>query len=733
MSRSADRLWALLPAVHRARDEQAGGPLRALFGVIGEQVDVVEEDIDRLYDNWFIETCDDWVVPYIADLIGYRPVLEAGLAATADSVEGRLRNKRLIPRREVADTLGHRRQKGTLSLFEKLATSVTDWPARAVEFYRLLGWTQNLDHLHPDRGRTVDLRDGEALERLGGPFDRLGHTVDIRRTISSRRIGRHNIPGIGVFVWRLKPYSVTRCRPLCIESEGPECFTFSVLGNDTQLYTRPEPGLGSSNELALPLPISRSALAERVEKPPPRTKASDDYCGKERSFAIYATDWPTPGADQPIPSKRIIPADLSGWRYSAPRDHVLVDPVLGRIAFPVRQRPAAGLRVTYRYGFSADMGGGEYDRALSQPEKAVFYHVDQDAKEDPPHNIFNSIGGAIAKWGQDRLQWKEDRPRAAVIEIRDSRDYTERVSIALEATESLQIRAANRARPVIRLLDQITDGPDALVISGKTASRFVIDGLVIVGRNISIRRPADPDYKDDGDLCDVIIRHSTLVPGWGLECNCDPKRPNEPSIEILDSTARLRIEHSIVGSIYVVADEKTRDPVDIAISDSIVDATDTGLVAIGTLKADMERLAFANLTIVRSTVIGKVAVHAIPLAENTIFMSQLQVARRQIGCVRFCYVTPVSRTPRRYHCQPDISPAQDHARVRPRFNSLRYGKATYCQLAPDCAAEISRGADDESEMGAFHDLFHPQRTANLRARLDEYAPAAFDAGILFAN
>jgi hypothetical protein len=731
MSRSADRLYALLPAVHRARDEEAGGLLRALIGVIGEQVDVVEKDIDRLCDNWFIETCDDWVVPYIADLIGYRPVLEAGLPATTDSVEGRLRNKRLIPRQDVADTVGHRRQKGTLSLFEKLAASVTDWPARAVEFYRLLGWTQNLDHLHLDRGRTVDLRDGEALERLGGPFDRLAHTVDVRRTISSRQIGRYNIPSIGVFVWRLKPYSVKECQPLCIESEGPECFTFSVLGNDTQLYTKPEPALGSSNELALPLPISRSALTKWVENPPPKTKASDDYYGEGRSFAIYAKDWPTPGQnpDQPIPSDRIIPADLSDWRYSAPRDHVLVDPVLGRIAFPVRQRPAPGLRVTYRYGFSADMGGGEYDRTLSQPQgidPKGLYYVDQGEKEDLENRIFNSIGNAIAAWDKAK-------PRAAVIEIKDSRVYTERLSIALEAEQSLQIRAANRRRPVIRILDQITDGPDTLAISGKRASRFVIDGLVIVGRNISIRLPADPDYKADDDLCDVIIRHSTLVPGWALECNCDPKRPNEPSIEILDSTAKLRIEHSIVGSIYVVADEKTRDPVDIAISDSIIDATDTELVAIGTLKADMERLAFANLTIVRTTVIGKVGVHAVPLAENTIFMSQVQVARRQIGCMRFCYVTPVSRTPRRYHCQPDISLAQQKASVRPRFNSLRYGHATYCQLALDCAAEISRGADDESEMGAFHDLFQPHRTANLRARLDEYAPAAFDAGILFAN
>ena len=63
----------------------------------------------------------------------------------------------------------------------------------------------------------------------------------------------------------------------------------------------------------------------------------------------------------------------------------------------------------------------------------------------------------------------------------------------------------------------------------------------------------------------------------------------------------------------------------------------------------------------------------------------------------------------------------------------RYGTPTYCQLADSCADEIKRGTDDESEMGVFHDLFQPQRAANLRARLDEYTPAGMDAGIIYAN
>jgi hypothetical protein len=59
----ADRLYDLLPAVYRIRDGERAEQLRKLLEVIGEQLQLVEDDIDRLYDNWFIETCEDWVIP----------------------------------------------------------------------------------------------------------------------------------------------------------------------------------------------------------------------------------------------------------------------------------------------------------------------------------------------------------------------------------------------------------------------------------------------------------------------------------------------------------------------------------------------------------------------------------------------------------------------------------------------------------------------------------------------
>ncbi len=112
-------------------------------------------------------------------------------------------------------------------------------------------------------------------------------------------------------------------------------------------------------------------------------------------------------------------------------------------------------------------------------------------------------------------------------------------------------------------------------------------------------------------------------------------------------------------------------------------------------------------------------------------VGEVCVARRQMGCVRFSWVLPGSRVPAAFHCEPALSGDPD--RVIPRFTSTRYGTPGYAQLAPWCPDEIRRGAEDGSEMGAFHDLFQPQREDNLRSRLDEYTPAGTDAGVLIVT
>jgi hypothetical protein len=371
--------------------------------------------------------------------------------------------------------------------------------------------------------------------------------------------------------------------------------------------------------------------------------------------------------------------------------------------------------VTFHYGFVADLGGGEYERPLSQPAEARVFRVGKGQTHQRIH-------GAIHEWQKTA----PDKP--GVIEIADSGVYTEPLRIELKPKQSLQIRAAEGRRPVLRLLDWHSGQPDSLLVVGQAGSEIVFDGLLITGRSVQVR----------GDLAAVTFRHTTLVPGWGLTSDCHPRRPAEPSLQLYDVRGLVTIRHSILGSIQVIEDEVLADPVPIRISDSILDATSEQREALG---APGRPVAHARLTIVRSTVFGEVQVHALELAENCLFEGLLRVVRRRIGCMRFCSYLPESRTPRRFHCQPDLvelaaDPAEresERRRVRPQFESRRYGTPAYARLARTCVPEILRGADDESEMGVYHDLFEPQREANLRARLDEYTPAGLDAGLIFAS
>ena len=750
-----DRLYELLPYVIRRSDSERGGPLRSLLQVITREADLLEADLLQLYDNWFIETCEPWVVPYIADLIGHGTIHEPAARDTPQAAHPGGRHAVLLPRAEVGNTLRYRRRKGTIGLLEQLAREVAGWPALAVEFGQLLAQTQSVRLARPGRGRSVDLRDTLLLDRLGTGFDRLAHAPDVRRPLSNRSTGRHGHGSVGVFVWRLKPHSITRAPALCMENIGPNCYLFSVLGNNVPLVNRPrEPSSGCRRTEMLDVPHAIGLRA--FSAPRPRGErfnaASSDYYGMAeapdgasvaQSLAIWAPGWPNEQADdsQPIPASRLIVANLDGWIYQPPRGHVAVDPVLGRIVFPPRQSPRRMVTVSYHYGFSADIGGGEYTRPLRQhPDAKLFPVADTEALRDalkPWQPEVRSDGEAGAH---------PDQPEHAVIELAGSGVYMLPLQIHLGTGHSLQIRAAQRARPVLRLLDWQTSRPDNMMVSGGAGSRFVLDGLTIAGRGVQV----------EGAIASVTVRHSTLVPGWSLEPNCDPKRPSEPSIEVIDSAACIVIEHSIVGSIQVNNDEVMTEPVRLRVSDSVVDATGTDCdgprcEAVG---ASGSRLAFAVAHVARSTVIGRVMVHAIELAENSIFTGRVTVARRQIGCIRFSYVRPGSRTPRRFQCQPDgveriverearvngdpedvmqAAQREERLRVRPRFDSLRYGTPTYARLAASCAPEIARGADDESEMGVYHDLYQPQRLANLASRLEEFSPADADAAVMFAD
>jgi len=844
---TAERSWLmdLLPYIHRLRDEETGGPLGGLLDVIAEQADALRADVDDLYGDWFIETCRDWVVPYIGELVGYRAGARAVVAAGTGSPEWLLRERYLAPRRDVANSVTNRRRKGALALLEQLALDVAGWPARAVEHFPLLVVDQHLNHLHLDRGRTVNLRDRDVLDALGGAFDEIAHRSAAGRIASSHTRRRHAIPNVGVFVWRLQPFSLTRAPARTID-RATNRFTFDVLGVDQPLVTKP---------VAEPAPthiadaLNVPAFIRRI----PFETNTADYYGPGDSICVYRpvrgsrTDRPKLA---PIPESALVSTDLTDWQYRPRRGQVAIDPVLGRIAFHPRDSVNRGIWVTYHRAFAAAMGGGEYIRPLRPVDGRQRYAVGRGG-------TFATIGDAYRQWDQDRA---DPAKRDAVIEITDDEEYVEAPRIQLHPGERLEIRAAQERSPLIRLVDLHANRADSWEIEGLPAEnptpsedggagepgeewdawsdaeleaeedavdaeqptpaaakamstspmtqtaptmtgliaapeggptgtqdgtstttgtqdgtsdqtgtkdgtsdqtgtkdgtsdcpparrlpapdsppRLVLDGLTIAGRAVRI----------SGEIGMVVIRHSTLVPGWWLDPDCCPTNEDDPSLQVDDLCGGLVIEHSILGTIFVSRSEVTTEPMPIAISDSILDATRPDLDA---LSDPDGRRAHAVLTIRRSTVFGRLGVHRMELGEDSIFTDHVSVTRRQVGCVRFSYVPIGSRTPRRYECQPDTARARieerfvdhpelaaEHAdalamadlRTRPRFDSVRYRTPAYARLSELCPAEISAGASDGSEMGAFHDLFQPIREANLQARLEEYVPAGIDVGIVF--
>ena len=304
--RDRDRLYELLPAVYRERDAAEGYPLQALLRLVADQASILQADIQQLWDNFFIETCDRWVIPYIGALVGNNLLHDASRFPTSDTAQAMfpdLVGPDLRPpiairtRADVAKTIYYRRRKGTLPMLEELARDVTGWPAHAVEFFLLLGWTQHLNHLRLGHHDCPDLRQVDLLDRLNGAFDTCAHTVDVRRI--GQLEGWYNLRNIGFFFWRLQSYPLEGVRARALDDTGPTewRYHFSPLGNPAPLFSRwrregDEAGLAT--ELHIPGPIRPLALSDELDRHRAQAPPWPDYTvfygpfeSTESSFGIF--------------------------------------------------------------------------------------------------------------------------------------------------------------------------------------------------------------------------------------------------------------------------------------------------------------------------------------------------------------------------------------------------------------------------------------------------------------
>ena len=681
-----EALYELLPAVYRISDYELGGPLRALMQVLEEPYRVVEADIQALYDDWFVETCADWLVPYIADLVGVRDALDPnGVIPTVRS--------------RVANALAYSRRKGPAWVLAHAARDVTGWQARAVEYYQLLGQTQDLDDVRAELGRTADLRFSHAVT-AGTPFDRMARTVEVRGSDAN---GRWAADRVGLFLWRLRSYPVTRSQPREAGEAYPGCFTFCPFGADTQLFLPPrteEPFGAEPSPWHVPAPVGRELLElvfERSHAPGDPWQAGEYpvvrvYAGDDAATAVRCPLWVADLGEWRVPD---FPAPGDRWA-TAPR--AVVDPECGRLAFLDGARPA-WVRAEWSYGFGADLGGGPYARGAADPVPSPDAFVAQVGARHPMQGAVEaaSLEDAVARWALTGAA-------EGVVRLGDSATHPCPVAaLNVPPGRRLWIIAAPGERPCLSG-DLSLEGVDR---SGVILDGVLVDGTVWLTGNLDLTAHdctlGPPVGGAHGDARRSVAARSGFAGGV-----------------MVDYTGSVVIARSVLGPLGVPA-----SAAGVAVSDSIVAG---GVYALAAGSSDADAGAGASLTADRCTVFGVVRAQSVS-ARDSIFVDPVLVEDASTGGLTCCYAPPGPRMPARDRCQP----ARGSAGVRPVFTSRRYGDAAFAQLSSDCATSIRTGASDGAEMGAFHLLDTPRREANLRLTIAEFLPNGLEALISYVT
>jgi hypothetical protein len=714
-------LYRRLPAHTREVDDRHGGAVRAVLEIVAEQADRIGAQIDELADSWFVETCPDWAVPYLADLLG--------VALTHDITVDDDSTAIVSQRAHVANTIRYRRRKGTASVLESLAFDVGGWRAVAVEEFERLVTTQHLIHPRTHLPNTVDLRAGANLEATPGPFGVHAHTVDVRNVALDRGLGapRPNTSNVTLHSYRVDGLLVptATARP----AGAPGRYRIDPLDRDVPLVNPPVHDAGvdvRATEDEVPAPLRRRRLREELDArraaiaagapdPAPRWTSRPPF----RLFVV-----PAPGAvPAPVPAEQVEVCRLDPWKPASPSGRIRVDPVAGRIVAPDPQPQQ--LLVTAAPGGVPGVGAGPAARSATRDElgaagvtwqRGVSRDVAPVAGE-----IAATLDAAVAAWNATPAG------TVGVIALMDN----DRHDVDLTGPNRIRIREGSRLTIVAAGWPELSilGGPPGRVPGVVTPER---SRPAVVG-DIDVRGDAPASSQDPGELLlDGLLMSGTLQVTGTVAQQLGRLRVRSCTqvtggITATGNRSLLSVEivRSHVGPVTLPASVSGLE-----ITASVVDGGagaggaggggggGSGGSGGGAGAAIDAEGAAADLD--RVTALGTVAVKQLEASE-CLFVAPVDSRIRQQGCVRYSYVAPGSTTPRRYRCIESPTPA---------FVSTVRGDRNYALLAASAGVELRTANERGDEVGAYAVTRTTQREQNTAIALSEYVRIGIAAGIV---
>lgn len=771
-------LFDRLPEIYRTRDAEQSPPdqLRAYLAAVEYVFGAVLDNIAQLYEDLFIDTCDDWAIHYLADLLG----------------TSHLKGDPRTLRADVADTIALRRRKGTLGAIERLAVNLTGWACRAVELRENLGWSQHLNHQRPDmggvppygsanltrfsvpRGGTAPLRDPAALALLGTPFDPFAYTADSKPALNDAR--HINLPNLAVFLWRLAAYRLQPGLPLAkgVTDLGPQPtglarfalrFDLHPLDLPVRVFNTSRPGFrraetsgGIVSPLTEPDAVSGPMLDARL--------TSDSPAGHPEAYV--AVDFFNELASPPtgfdlgdVGLQLFMPQSLepqlvplppnTEWRWLFRGDNlcawetglrrplrygeIIVDPDIGRILIGMdntAQRDllmtpdgagyVSNMYVSYTYGAVGPVGAHPVSRVVPIPAAPV-----------EVRRVGAVAGGSSL---QTVLSGLDTVTRPVVIEIHDS--LVHRIDLAgiagtaidgglsLRLSQSLTIRAAGDHRPIVLLEQSLAFRPVSAAAATTETPAVRLEGLYVAPDG-GVPFPGGAALIERAAVARLEIIACTLAPGGhalrdgsradrvpGMRLGTGYGFTDPTDVQAFLPTPDIVIQRSITGSLAI--DERYR----LDIKDSIVDASPRETDAPGTVFAigaatDSANTWASRLDFDGLTCFGAVRVSAVG-GLGGIFTRRFEVLDNQHGCIKWSWFSGDNdRLPPNHFC------LNGHE-ARLVCTSQWFNASGYAQIARESDPRILTLGPDDDAMGAFGFLLEAHKWINLQVRLREFTP-----------
>ena len=730
----AEKLWETIPSIYRHEDGLAEEPgvLRAVVQVLAKQAAILRRSQDSLWDDQFIDLCNEWAVPYIGELLATRLL-------SAKNKRGR--------RIDVAKTIYYRRRKGTPRVLEELIFDISGWEGKMIEqFQKLVRARHGLD-ADPETlagrysgtlpGGWADLRNRHTGELTNEPFEEYFHIPDVRRHHGLN--GRYSIPKLAFYLYRLQVYEAIGITPFPF-GDGLR-YTFDPSGRDIPLFSQSRRSEDwdkwhSATEPEMPAPIrcrllgnaeyliTESAVQRLIALPASLSPAAAVALRKlvnlnfknESSLTTIILSFPAAVSAEILNPVVLLPlfaftlTDDCGKSILLPDAQTLLSNPLDETSIVVGfDMPANSVITAERISaanlepwptvlnrdllIDAERGRCMFDTAPTVDEEIfIAYHYGFSGNtgagtyerpwiNDPIPDINKAGGGALTN--VDLLDNK-------ITEITDSRTYGPVVS--LSAIVNFTLQAKNKERPYLRLED------DWVLDSGANLN----SGITLDGLWIGLKGDLSKEIILKGDFECVTIRNCTFDPGRSKNIKNETLHGLPLTIEGRVET--LCITSSILGPVRIRNNGYVEE---LFIEDSILQPEDASIKAI--------EINTGRTHIDRSTIFGDADIHRLDASE-ALFTGLVNVIDTQNGCFRFSAAQKISRLPRAYESFLFTKDTNSW------FTSRRFGDPGYAQLSDVAPTELRRGAENGSEIGAFSALLNPIKLDGLQSKIDEYMP-----------